>query len=288
MDGDRKLSRREFLQTTGLAGVGAVAVGLMAYRTPHHFEINYHSAHVRGLQRPMRLSLLTDFHLGPFLEAADLIDWIAASNAAEPDLVLIGGDLVDQRYRGDLSELRTLLPDLVSRLGTFAVLGNHDRTRYRDLSPLEGSLAEAGVPLLINAGVSLRDDVYLAGIDDMRVGSADVDAALADAPGAAERADAQVAPAKILLSHNPDIIPKLPLTVDLLLAGHTHGGQIRLPGLGPLVTSSAYGARYAEGWVQAPMPAFVSRGLGVTALPFRFACPAEVVIIDLEPQTEAG
>ncbi|HET8984689.1 MAG TPA: metallophosphoesterase, partial [Trueperaceae bacterium] len=60
-------------------------------------------------------------------------------------------------------------------------------------------------------------------------------------------------------------------------------GQIRLPGIGPLVTSSAYGARYASGWVPAPMPAFVSRGLGVTTLPFRFACPAEVVVLDLVP-----
>lgn len=304
-DSDRRISRREFLQTTGVAGIGAVAVGLMAYRTPHQFEVNHHEAEVRGLRAPLRVSLLTDFHLGPHLSGADLAAWIEASNAAAPDLVLLGGDLVDQRYRGDLGELRTLLPELDSTLGTYAVPGNHDRTRYRNLEPFEAALGEAGVPLLVNAGVTLRDDLYLAGIDDFRVGEADVEAALSGAPAAGsgstaghgdagreeaagDAAPATDTPARVLLSHNPDVIPELPgvgqrAVVDLLMAGHTHGGQIKIPGLGPLVTSSAYGARYAEGWVPAPMPAFVSRGLGVTAIPFRFACPAEAVIIDLVP-----
>lgn len=288
---ERRISRREFLQTTGLAGVGAVAIGLMAYRTPHQFEVNHHEVKVQGLLAPLRLSLLTDFHLGPHLAGADLAAWIEASNAEEPDLVLLGGDLVDQRYRGDLRELRTLLPELVGGLGVFAVPGNHDRTRYRNLEPLQEALDAAGVALLVNEGLSLRDDLFLAGIDDFRVGVADLDRALARAPTRTEEAEGAeaTAPARILLSHNPDVIPELPggearPVVDLLLAGHTHGGQIKVPGLGPLVTSSAYGARYAEGWVPAPMPAFVSRGLGVTALPFRFACPAEVVIIDLVPQ----
>lgn len=283
MGSDHKLTRREFLHTAGLAGVGAVAVGMMSFRTPHHFDINHHSRELQGLSRPLRLSLLTDFHLGPNLGGKDLLAWIEASNAAEPDLVLIGGDIVDQRYRGDLNELRTLLPELSSRLGSYAVLGNHDRTRYRDLTPLEDALAEAGVELLVNTGIHAREDVYLAGIDDLRVGDADVAAALRQAPPVTEVDGALEGPARILLSHNPDVIPELPPSIGLLLAGHTHGGQIRLPGLGPLVTSSAYGARYAEGWVPAPMSAFVSRGLGVTALPFRFACPAEVVIIDLAP-----
>ena len=294
---ERRISRREFLQTTGFAGVGAVALGLMAFRTPHQFEVNRHEAVVRGLERPLRVSLLTDFHLGPHLGEADLAAWIEASNAAEPDLVLLGGDLVDQSYRGDLRELRRLLPGLAADLGVFAVPGNHDRTRYRDLAPLEAALHEAGVALLVNDGVQVRDDAFVAGIDDFRVGRADVKRALAGAPthpaavdqGRARSAGANAAaPARILLSHNPDVIPELPggdgaPAVDLLLAGHTHGGQIKVPLLGPLVTSSAYGSRYAEGWVPAPMPAFVSRGLGVTALPFRFACPAEVVLIDLLP-----
>jgi predicted MPP superfamily phosphohydrolase len=131
----------------------------------------------------------------------------------------------------------------------------------------------------MNESVALRDDLTLAGLDDFRVGRPELDAALAGPAGGD-------GVATVFLSHNPDVIPELPTDgggIDLLLAGHTHGGQVRLPGIGPLVTSSAYGARYASGWVPAPMPAFVSRGLGVTALPFRFACPAEIVVLDLVP-----
>lgn len=288
--GERSLSRREFLRTGALAGVGALAFGILSFNDPHKFDVSHEQANVRGLRTALRISFLTDLHLGPYLDATDLAAWIAASNAAEPDLVLLGGDLVDQRYRGDLRELRRLLPDLESQLGAYAVLGNHDRTRYRDLEPFADALQASAVELLINSGARLRDDLFLAGIDDLRVGTANVRAALASAPRAEAAKPEDEAGATLLLSHNPDVIPEIgpregPPLVDLLLAGHTHGGQIRIPGLGPLVTSSAYGARYASGWVPAPFPAFVSRGLGVTALPFRFACPAELVILDLLPVT---
>lgn len=275
-----RISRREFVRTAGLAGLGAVAVGVMAVESPHTFEVNVHSRAVRGLTAGLRVALLTDFHLGPNLGPSDLARWVAASNAVRPDLVCLVGDIVDQAYRGDLSELKEMLPDLTAPLGVYAVPGNHDRTRYRRFDVFGEALQEARVSLLMNESVAVRDDVYVAGLDDFRVGRPDLNATLAGPAGGDSVAT-------LFLSHNPDVIPELPEVensgVDLLLAGHTHGGQIRLPGIGPLVTSSAYGARYAAGWVPAPMPAFVSRGLGVTSLPFRFACPAEVVVLDLVP-----
>jgi predicted MPP superfamily phosphohydrolase len=278
--GDERISRRDFVRTAGLAGLGAVAVGVMAVESPHQFEVNVHSRAVRGLTAGVRVALLTDFHLGPNLGATDLGRWVRASNAVRPDLVCIVGDIVDQAYRGDLSELTELLPELSAPLGVYAVAGNHDRTRFRRFDVFREALHAARVPLLMNESVALRDDLYLAGLDDFRVGRPDLDAAL-EGPAGGEDV------ATVFLSHNPDVIPELPTAdgsaIDLLLAGHTHGGQVRLPGIGPLVTSSAYGARYASGWVPAPMPAFVSRGLGVTTLPFRFACPAEVVVLDLVP-----
>jgi len=272
------ISRRDFVRTAGLAGLGAVAFGVMAVESPHQFEVNVHSRAVKGLAAGLRVVLLTDFHLGPNLGAADLDKWVRASNSVAPDLVCVVGDIVDQAYRGDLAELKEILPQLRAPLGVYAVAGNHDRTRYRRFDTFGAALRAARVTLLMNEAVALRDGLYLAGIDDFRVGRPDVSQALS---GPAGGADATT----IFLSHNPDVIPELPVGsgIDLLLAGHTHGGQIRLPGIGPLVTSSAYGARYASGWVPAPMPAFVSRGLGVTTLPFRFACPAEVVVLDLVP-----
>ena len=287
MAAEERLSRREFVKTAGLAGLGTIAVGVLAIESPHRFEVNQHDRAVRGLRAGLRIAVLTDFHLGPNLGPADLSRWVQASNAVTPDLVCVVGDLVDQAYRGDLSEFAELLPDLRAPLGVYAVPGNHDRTRYRRFGVFEDAMAASGVSLLMNEGAWVRDDLYLAGIDDFRVGRPDVASALAQAPTRTSAAGVRdPAPATVLLSHNPDVIPELPEVdpgVDLLLAGHTHGGQIRLPGIGPLVTSSAYGARFADGWVPAPMPAFVSRGLGVTAVPFRFACPAEIVVLDLEP-----
>lgn len=251
-------------------------LGAAATAEAYTFQVSHHVKNVRGLTEPLTVAFLTDLHLGPYMGLKRMGAWVAASNALSPDLVLLGGDLVDQFYTGDISEAVPHLAALQSRLGTFAVLGNHDRTRYRDLSPLLAAFRAAGVSVLMNEGVRVRPDLWVAGIDDWRTGHPDVGSALRRAPPLHEGA-------RLLLTHNPDAIPDLPTDLDLVLAGHTHGGQVQLPLIGPLVTSSEYGRRFAEGWVDAPMPAFVSRGLGVTLLPFRLLCRAEVVSLELIP-----
>lgn len=265
------MDRRKFLKLA--VGAAPFLLGLSAAAEAYTFERPVQKRAIRGLTAPLRVAFLTDLHLGPYMGRRQLSEWIIASNELRPDLVLFGGDLVDQFYQGDLREVMELLPELRSKHGVYAVLGNHDRTRFRNLEPLLEAFTASGVQLLVNRGVQLRDDLYLAGIDDWRTGHPDVQRALGLKTGAA----------RLLLSHNPDAIPDLPTDIDLVLSGHTHGGQIRLPLLGPLVTSSEYGRRFAEGWVDAPMPAFVSRGLGVTMLPFRLFCPPELVLLDLLP-----
>ncbi len=269
-----------------MKGIGwaAVAGGLLAaesVREMYAFEVSQEFRAVRGLVQPVTVALLTDFHLGPYLHERQLRAWVSASNALNPDLVVIGGDLVDRFYGGDLSELVTQVGRLQSKLGVLVVAGNHDRTRYPDLVPLIAAVQAAGATFLVNQGVRVRDDLVVGGVDDFRRGRPDLARTFRDV--------ADGVGARVLVSHNPDIIPTLgPETaagrpVDLVLSGHTHGGQVRLPFIGPLVTSSAYGARYAEGWVEAPLPAFVSRGLGVTLVPFRLDCAPEVVLLNLEP-----
>ena len=216
--GDR-VSRREFVRTAGLAGLGAVAVGVLAVESPHSFEVNHHSRGVRGLAAGLRVALLTDFHLGPNLGPSDLARWVQASNSVRPDLVCLVGDIVDQAYRGDLSELKEMLPDLRAPLGVYAVPGNHDRTRYRRFDVFAEALREARVSLLMNESVAARDDVRIAGLDDYRVGRPDLDATLAGQSGGD-------GVATLFLTHNPDVIPELSEVaesgVDLLLAGHNH------------------------------------------------------------------
>jgi len=280
-------TRRSFLGWA-LASGGAVAVGLGAVSVGEAFtyRVRHESRALPGLTRPLRVAVLSDLHLGPFIHEAQLASWVRAAADARPDLAVIVGDVVDKAYRGNLSELPRRLPELRPPLGVYAVPGNHDRMRYPDLAPWRRALQEGGVTVLINQGQRVRGDVHLAGIDDFRTGDPEPVAALQ----AAGSRPAQ-APARILLSHNPDTIPTLAPKLsavglglpELFLAGHTHGGQVVIPGVGAPFTGSEYGQRYLAGWVPAPMPAFVTRGLGVTGLPVRFDCPAELVVMDLTP-----
>lgn len=261
-----------------MGGAAVAGLGLESVREARSFRVRREQLALPGLRAPVRAVMLSDLHLGPFAGERQLAAWVRAAARQQPDVALLVGDLVDHRYGGDLSEFRRWLPELSPALGTFAVPGNHDRVRYPDLGPWRRMLADVGATVLLNEGRRVRDDLYVAGVDDFRESVSDPVAALAGAPQGA---------ARVLLTHNPDLIPELPTEASalpgLLLAGHTHGGQICVPGVGPIVTGSAYGRRYASGWVPAPMPAFVGRGLGVAAVPVRFACPAELVVLELSP-----
>ncbi|MEJ2358658.1 MAG: metallophosphoesterase [Deinococcales bacterium] len=243
----------------------------------YRFRVVQRSATLAGLTAPLRLTLLADLHFGPFIGAGSVAAWVAASNAARPDLVLLDGDLVDRRA-GDVAPLLRELAGLRASLGTYAVWGNHDHVRFGDLSGFAADLRSVGVEVLVNRGVAVRRALYLAGIDDLRRGRPDLAAALAGRPEGA---------ATLLLSHNPDVLPEVPLDVGLTLCGHTHGGQVRLPFVGALVTSSRYGQRFAQGWVEGPARGYVTHGLGVSLLPIRVDCPAELTVLDLLPEGAA-
>ena len=270
------------MRSAGAVGVAALLVTASGFQPPRFYQVTEQSRAIRGLRDRVRVAFLTDLHMGPYLDGEDLRRWVNSANDLRPDLMILGGDLVDHRFRGDLGVLVRGLASLSAPLGVHAVLGNHDHGRFRSLGPLLEALDSAGVSLLVNDSVQVRDDLVLSGIDDLRVGRPDVTAALGSAAGLGAKGR-QGDPAMLFLSHNPDVIPELPRAPDLLLAGHTHGGQVRLPLIGAVVTSSRYGRRYLDGWVEAQMPAFVSRGLGVTGVPFRYDCPAELAHIVLEP-----
>lgn len=271
------LSRRRFLASL-IAGGGALLTGRVAGNV-YHAEVTRHRLALPFLQAPLRVAQLSDLHYGPFIRAGSLRAWVAQVQAASPDLVVITGDLVDQQLRGSPAPLAAALAELRAPLGVWACLGNHDHYRFGShLDELSEALAEAGITLLVNEGAPVRGDLYLAGVDDYSAGQPNLEAALQGAPGGA---------ATLLLCHQPDFFPQMHVHVDLTLAGHTHGGQVRLPGIGALYTSSRYGERYAEGWAPPPDArfgkAYVSRGLGVSLLPLRFNCPAEIAVFDLSP-----
>lgn len=270
------MSRRRFLALlgSGLLAAGTGASVLSVYR----FHIEFIEAPLAGLRDPLHVAFLSDLHYGPFIGSGSVAAWVDATLELEPDLIVLGGDLVDNRLRRTPAALVGELARLRAPLGVYTVWGNHDHTRFgHGIGDFAADLAAIGVKLLRNSGELVRDDLSLMGIDDLREGSPDLAAALAT-----RKANA----ASLLVSHNPDVLPMVPLDVGLTLAGHTHGGQVRLPLIGPLATSSHYGRRFVAGWVNGPARGYVSRGLGVAQLPLRIDCPPELTSLRLVPRAK--
>jgi uncharacterized protein len=266
--------QRQLLRLAFGAAVGLIGSSFMA---SYSVETTRHRLRLPRLRRPLRLVQLSDLHFGPFFQVETVESWVRASLRERPDVVVITGDFVDStverrallRFLGALGQLR-------ADLGVWAVLGNHDITAFGAETPqFVRDLAASGIRVLDNAGVSLRDDLYLAGVDDLWCGQPDIAAALADAPDAA---------AWLLLSHNPDLLPRVPERVDLTLSGHTHGGQVSLHRLGIPWQGASFGDRLAQGFIYGPARGYVSRGLGATAVPLRLLCPPELAVFDLEPE----
>ncbi|MBW6454785.1 MAG: metallophosphoesterase, partial [Trueperaceae bacterium] len=267
--------RRFLTYAAAVAATGATGWSVAQVSGTYGFDVVRVRAGLAGLREPLRIAWLTDLHHGQYVRTASVRAWVDAALAESPDVVLLGGDLVDQRPGADGDE--TLVAELArlrAPLGVLAVWGNHDRARLRGMASFAAALRAAGIDVLVNRGVAVRDDLHVAGLDDFRVGRPDLEATLADRPAVG---------ATLLLSHNPDVLPTVPLDVGLTLSGHTHGGQVVLPGVGALYTSSQYGDRFLAGWVEGPARGYVSRGLGVSSLPVRINCPAELTVLDLAP-----
>lgn len=231
---------------------------------------------------PVRAVLISDIHVaGPDMPPSRLRRIVRQIRALRPDLVLIAGDLVsDKRFatrRFPLAEAVAPLAGLRPRLGTFAVLGNHDH--WRDAAEARAALRAAGVTVLDNAALH-AGPLALGGIDDDFTDHDDLPttlAALRSLPGP-----------RLLLSHSPDPFATLPLDVPLMLAGHTHCGQIRLPFVGALSTMSRYGERYACGRVdEGGRTLIVGAGLGTSILPVRLGARPDMWLVILGPE-QAG
>lgn len=221
----------------------------------------------------LRLAFVSDTHAGSFCTADDLCALFARVMAAEPDLVLLGGDLINTRER-EILLFERALASLRPRLGVFAVPGNHDHFFGPDIGLWRAFLQGHGVQVLENRGVRIAHgggSLWLCGVDDLTEGTPDLAAALRG------RCDGETA---VLLSHHPDFFfEAAAVDVDLQLSGHTHGGQIRIAGWAP-IHHSRFG--YERGWfVENDCRLYVSRGTGVTVLPLRIDAPPEVPIVTL-------
>lgn len=235
---------------------------------------------VTGLPAPLegfRIAVVSDLHYGRFVREAFTRRIIDLVHAQRPDLVLLPGDMVNH-MAGHASPCARLLAALRAPCGVLASLGNHDH--YAGRRTIRGAFEEAGIPVLVNAHrVVARGGARftLAAIDDWRVGEPDFAAALRGA----DPADPVV-----LMSHNPDAAEHLPqgARVDLMVSGHTHGGQVTLFGR-PIVTRIQH-RRYARGLVRGPRClVYTSRGVGMVGAALRVSCRPEVPILRLTART---
>jgi predicted MPP superfamily phosphohydrolase len=228
---------------------------------------------------PIRVVLLSDLHVaGPDMPPSRLARIVDQVNTMQPDLVLIAGDFVSDKRMAtrlySVGEAVAPLARLRAPLGTVAVLGNHDH--WRDAGRIRTALAAVGVRLLDNEAAAVGP-LAVGGLDDAFTGHADLEATLARMralPGA-----------RLLLSHSPDPFPRAPADVGLMLAGHTHCGQIRLPLIGAVSTMSDFGERYACGLIRENgKTLIVSAGLGTSILPLRLGAPPDLWLIWLGPR----
>ena len=227
-----------------------------------------------------RIAFLTDLHYSAVVPRAWIARAVAVAMELAPDLILLGGDYVSHRpdYTGALVDL---LRPLTAPDGVLAVLGNHDH--YVGAVAVRDALARAGVAELWNTAVTIRRGagregaLAVAGVGDLQYDAIHFDAALRGVPERVPR---------IVLSHDPDVFAYWPSAVrlDLMLSGHTHGGQAHLPLLGPPFVPSQFGFRYLAGAFEADgRRLYVSRGVGAITAPIRWRCPPEITLLVLHP-----
>lgn len=223
-----------------------------------------------------RIAFLADLHNSRIVPRWWLERAVAVANGLGADLIAMGGDFVDddETYAPSLAEI--LLP-LRAPDGVVGVLGNHDH--YVDAAAVRAAIVAGGVrelhnePLVLQRGAA---QLAVAGVGDLERDAIDFARVLAGVPEQVPR---------VVLSHDPDVFAYWPdgLRLDLMLAGHTHGGQAYLPVLGPPFVPSQFGFRYLKGLVrEAGRQLYVSRGVGAAGLPIRWRCPPELTLVVLQ------
>lgn len=278
------LTRRQFL---GLSGLSVLGLGLYAGEIARHeIDIVQRAISIRRLPdafHGFRIVQISDLHFMEFTEAFFLKLVLHEVNSLKPDLVVLTGDFVSF---GPIDKNKSIpwayeCAQLLTRIACpqrYAVLGNHDCIVSQDA--VTDALTTHGIPVLDNRSVPLERGgkrIWLAGLADALAGKPGPDLGRT-IPTAARIDDEPV----ILLGHEPDFAPQVARhNVDLMLSGHTHGGQVRIPLLPPMMLPPL-GQEFVEGHFQlGQMQLYVNRGIGAVGLPFRFNCPPEITVFTL-------
>jgi len=266
----RRAAIKGVLVTTIGAATGAGSYGYAFER--HRIGVTQASLQVSGLPPALdglRVGLLTDIHHSGMVPAEDVSRAVELALAQKPDLIVLGGDYVTFGDRAFVGPVAELLAPLQAPHGVFAILGNHDDDR-----DMPAALVAQHIQVLKDARtrVEIRGEgLELVGIRYWTRRAADIARIL-------KKTEDTV----LLLAHDPRRLPEAAaLDVPAMLSGHTHGGQVLVPGIGPIVTRKRFPIIQGVG-AQDNTSIFVSRGVGTVYVPVRINCPPEVAIITLK------
>jgi len=228
----------------------------------------------------LRIAVLSDIHADDwFIDDKKLRTIVERTNQLQPELIVILGDYMSSNghvtRRVEPEHFGPILKDLHAPLGVYSVLGNHDWW-YSGIQVRRG-LEKNGIQVLENEVIHFDargTQLWLVGLADLWTRRQAIADTIAMVPEGAPM---------IALTHNPDLFPDLPQRVPLLLAGHTHGGQVRFPLIGSVVQSSEFGDRYVKGHVfENNHHLFVTTGIGTSIVPVRFGVPPEIVLLTIK------
>jgi hypothetical protein len=284
------INRRQFLfrSAAGVVSVGTGGLGTYASLVaPSLVRIRRYAISVRDLPRELdgvRIVHVSDTHYGPYMSLRFLEEVVDRANRLNGDLMVLTGDYVHMTSRA-IERGIGVLAELRSRFGSVAVLGNHEH--WEGVQACRAAFDRIGVPLIDNDRLFLTPDglarepraercLCVAGVGDLWEDQVLFDKALLDVPAGVPR---------VVLSHNPDAaeLVRPDERIDLMLSGHTHGGQVVLPVIGPPVTVTAYGNKYLGGLCRGPhCPVLVSRGVGLAGIPMRLNAPPEIAEVWLK------
>ena len=276
----RRLTRRRFLGMTAATGALGVVAGYPLFIERHIVVTNTYKVPVRNLPAPFtgfRIVHLTDLHHGFMMPASAIRRVVERANAIPRDLVVCTGDYVHERNgTSDIDSVWPQLGRLTAPHGVWSVLGNHDH--WADSERSRHWLRRTGQNLRHKLIPIEKDGerLWLAGAGDLWEDHRSLDHML----GAVPKNDC-----RIVLAHNPDTADDSHRArVDLMLSGHTHGGQVKVPFVGSPVLPVRNKA-YTHGLKRSPRgtPVFISRGIGWSVLPVRFNCTPEIAVLELVP-----
>jgi uncharacterized protein len=276
-------TRRRFIRLAAAAGVAALAID-SALIEPNRPVIVRREIALRrwpGRLEGFTIAVLSDFHYDAHFSVHPLRSSIAMVNSLRAELIVLAGDFVSVPLVGNAAAAASaaepcaqLLQQMKAPHGLWAVMGNHDCTT--DPDRVTSALVTHGIQVLSNQSVPIERDggrFWLGGVDDVLCGGADLPATLHDVP-----ADES----SVLLAHEPDYadyVARFP--VDLQISGHSHGGQVRAPLVGP-VFLPAMAKKYVWGLYKiGGLTLYTNPGLGTVAVPVRWNCPPEITLLTL-------